>query len=62
MTLNACIVGIGTTRSVGLELGRTPLALQSEAFQAALDDAGLDKGVVDGIITARGGPYGVDYD
>jgi len=62
MALDACIVGVGTTRSVGLELGKTPLALQSEAFQAALDDAGLDKGAVDGIITARGGPYGVDYD
>ena len=62
MALDACIVGVGTTESVGLGLGRTPLALQSEAFQAALDDAGLDKGAVDGIVTARGGPYGVDYD
>lgn len=62
MALDACIVGIGTTRSVGHGLGRTPLSLLSEAFQAALDDAGLDKGAVDGIITARGAPYGVDYD
>jgi acetyl-CoA acetyltransferase len=62
MTLDACIVGIGTSHSVGLELGQTPLALQFEAFAASLSDAGLDKGVVDGVITARGGPYGVDYD
>jgi acetyl-CoA acetyltransferase len=62
VALNACIVGVGTTGAVGLGLGRTPLALQSEAFQAALDDAGLPKGAVDGIVTARGGPYGVDYD
>ncbi|MBB3085523.1 thiolase family protein [Geodermatophilus sabuli] len=62
MALDACIVGVGTSRAVGLDLGRTPLGLQSEAFQAALDDAGLDKGAVDGIVTARGAPYGVDYD
>lgn len=62
MALDACIIGIGTSDSVGLELGRTPLALQMEAFAASLIDAGLDKSAVDGVITARGGPYGVDYD
>jgi acetyl-CoA acetyltransferase len=62
MALDACIVGIGTSDSVGLELGQTPLALQFEAFAASLADAGLDKSVIDGVITARGGPYGVDYD
>jgi len=62
MALDACIVGIGTSHAVGLELGQSPLALQSEAFVAALADSGLDKNAVDGIITARGAPYGVDYD
>ncbi|GAA1787319.1 lipid-transfer protein [Pseudarthrobacter sulfonivorans] len=62
MAIDACIVGIGTSHAVGLELGQTPLALQFEAFTASLEDAGLDKDLVDGIITARGAPSGVDYD
>ncbi|MEU1984455.1 thiolase family protein [Nocardia sp. NPDC019395] len=62
MSLDACIVGVGTSHAVGLELGRTPLDLQFEAFTASLADAGLDKSMIDGVITARGGPYGVDYD
>ncbi|PZH18850.1 hypothetical protein C1I97_03270 [Streptomyces sp. NTH33] len=62
MPLDACIIGIGTSHTIGLDLERTPLTLQSEAFHAALDDAGLEKSAIDGFITARGAPYGVDYD
>lgn len=62
MALDACIIGIGTSEAVGLELGKSPLTLQFEAFAAALEDAGIEKGLIDGVITARGAPYGVDYD
>lgn len=59
---DACIVGIGTSNEFGFDLGKSPLALQAEAFRAALDDAGLDKLAIDGLSTAHGSPNGVDYD
>lgn len=58
----ACIVGVGTSDDFGFDLGRSPLRLQSEAFRAALADAGLDKDDVDGFATAHGSPTGVDYE
>lgn len=62
MAFDACIVGIGTSTEFGFNLGKSPLALQAEAFSSALDDAGLDKSVIDGFITAKGMPNGVDYE
>ncbi len=62
MTLEACIVGIGTSDEFGFNLGKSPLRLQTEAFVRALDDAGLDKSSIDGFITAKGMPNGVDYE
>src|SRR5262245_52280125 len=38
---------------------RTPLSLAVEAFQRALDDAGLERKDVDGIVQLS---YGADYD
>ena len=58
----AAIVGIGTSREFGLVLDRSPMRLQSEAFRAALEDAGLEKSQIDGFATAHGAPHGVDYD
>src|SRR5215467_13793337 len=63
MNLNdVCIAGIGTSDSFGFDLGKSPLRLQSEAFTAALADAGLGAEAIDGFITAKGAPRGVDYE
>jgi acetyl-CoA acetyltransferase len=48
MREGAAIVGIGET-AVGKLPGRTALGLQGEAVQKALADAGIDKGMVDGV-------------
>lgn len=58
----ACIVGVGTNERFGFDLGKSPLHLQTEAFLAALDDAGLQRDDIDGFATAHGSPTGVDYE
>ena len=58
----ACIVGVGTSEEFGPNLGKSPIRLQSEAFNSALADAGLDRGDIDGFATAHGSPSGVDYE
>lgn len=58
----ACIVGVGTSDAFGFSLGKSPLALQTEALRAALDDCGLDKTAIDGVATSHGAPRGVDYE
>lgn len=57
-----CVVGIGTSDAFGFDLGKSPLRLQSEAFHAALADAGLRASDVDGFLTAKGAPRGADYE
>jgi acetyl-CoA acetyltransferase len=59
---DACIVGIGTSDAFGFDLGKSPLRLQAEAFTAALRDSGLAAAAVDGFVTAKGAPRGVDYE
>jgi acetyl-CoA acetyltransferase len=59
---DVCIVGVGTSTAFGFDLGKSPLLLQTEAFLDALTDAGLEAGEVDGFITAKGAPRGVDYE
>ncbi len=59
---NACIVGVGTSEAYGFDLGQSPLRLQAQAFSAALHDSGLDAAAIDGFITAKGAPRGVDYE
>jgi acetyl-CoA acetyltransferase len=59
---DACIVGVGTSDTFGFDLGKSPVRLQTEAFGAALDDAGWSKDRIDGVITSHGSPSGVDYD
>ena len=56
------IVGVGTSEAFGFDLGKSPLRLQAEAFQTALADAGLPKSAIDGFVTAKGAPRGVDYE
>jgi len=55
MTLSdrAAIVGVGATAQ-GTLPGRTPLDLGIESFKRALDDSGLEKGAIDGILTMPG--------
>ncbi|MEU1984456.1 hypothetical protein [Nocardia sp. NPDC019395] len=62
MTLDACVVGIGTSDIIGKDPGRSALRLQFESFRDALQDAGLQKSDINGMVTAWGAPRGVDYD
>jgi acetyl-CoA acetyltransferase len=59
---DVCIVGVGTSEAFGFDLGKSPLALQAEAFAAALADSGVEAGAIDGFITPKGAPRGVDYE
>jgi len=59
---DVCIVGVGTSDAFGFDLGKSPLRIQAEAFTAALSDSGVDAAAVDGFITAKGAPRGVDYE
>ena len=61
MTLDAAIVGIGASR-FGRGLPESQLALAAVAFKAALADAGLERGDVDGLSIHLGWPLGPDYD
>lgn len=49
----AAIAGVGASRQGKLP-GETPMSLLSEAFVAALDDAGIAKDEVDGLLTMPG--------
>ena len=57
----AAIVGVGCT-SFSRRASASALGLASEAFKAALDDAGAARDQVDGLTTHYGFPLGVDYD
>ena len=57
----AAIVGIGTSR-FGRHLPESQLALAAQALKAALADAGLERGDIDGLSIHIGWPLGVDYD
>ena len=58
---DAAIVGVGQT-ALGRFPDRSNLSLGAEAFREALDDAGIDRSQVDGIVINQGFPLGVDYD
>jgi len=61
MTLDAAIVGIGTSR-FGRGLPESQLKLAAIAFKNALADAGLERADVDGLSIHLGWPLGPDYD
>jgi 3-oxoacyl-[acyl-carrier-protein] synthase III len=46
----AAVAGVGASRQGKLP-GETPQSLATEAFRAMLDDAGMTKGEVDGLLT-----------
>ena len=47
---DVAIVGVHATKQ-GRHLGRTAVSLMLEAFNGALDDAGMTKNDVDGVIS-----------
>ena len=51
----APIVGVGATRQGKLP-DETPLSLAAQAFRLALEDSGIDKREVDGLLTMPGTP------
>jgi acetyl-CoA acetyltransferase len=55
------VVGVGTSRFV-IKTPASPMRLAVQAFKAALDDAGLGKHDIDGLVINIGWPLGVDYD
>lgn len=58
---DAAIVGVGQT-PLGKFPDRSNLSLSADAFKAALEDAGIDRAEVDGLVINQGFPLGVDYD
>lgn len=63
MTLSgtSSVIGVGAT-SFERDPDRSPLAMGAEAFVAALADAGIEKGAIDGLVLHIGSPRGIDYD
>ena len=61
MNKEVAIAGIGTT-GFGQFSGRSATSMASQALQAALDDAGLDRSDVDGLTSHIGSPRGLDCD
>ena len=61
MKREVAIAGIGTT-GFGQFSDRSATSMANQALQAALDDAGLDRGDVDGLISQIGSPRGLDCD
>lgn len=61
MRAATAICGAGTT-GVGRFETATPIALASDAVSSALDNAGLPRDRIDGLIVHIGSPRGADYD
>src|SRR5690348_17367874 len=57
----AAICGVGHS-PYGRRLDRSPIDLAGEALRHALDDAGLSRDALDGLIVSFGTPIGVDAD
>ena len=57
----AAIAGAGNS-PYGRRLGRSPIDLAGEAIANALDDAGLGRDDLDGLIVSFGSPLGADVD
>ncbi len=55
------VVGVATI-GFGTYPEKTALDLADEAVSAALDDAGLNRSDVDGLVVNHGSPRGMDYD
>src|SRR4051794_10872861 len=57
----SAIVGVGNS-VFGRRLMRSPIDLACEAIAGALEDAGLGRTELDGLIVSFGSPIGVDGD
>src|ERR1700733_8363209 len=57
----AAIVGVGNS-AYGRRLMRSPIDLAADAIANALDDAGLAREALDGLIVSFGSPIGADAD
>lgn len=55
------IVGVGAS-SFERDPQRSVLTMAGDALMAALDDAGLERGAIDGLCVQIGSPRGADYD
>lgn len=55
------VVGIGTT-GCDRFAGRSASSMAHQALAQALDDAGLERGEIDGLVSQIGSPRGLDYD
>lgn len=62
VTNKPAIIGAGTTAEFGKLPDRTRLSLAAEALGNALDDAGLAKEELDGIVMNMGYPLAMHYD
>jgi acetyl-CoA acetyltransferase len=56
------VVGIGMTRPMPHQDVLSGLELAASAFVEALDDAGLERSQIDGLVVQHGQPGGGDYD
>ena len=57
----AAIVGVGAS-SFERDPDRSVLEMAGQALQGALDDAGLERAAIDGLVVQIGSPRGADYD
>ena len=56
------IIGVGNSNYERLGAEVSPLVPLVSAFKHALDDAGIQRSQVDGLLVNIGTPFGVDYD
>lgn len=56
------IVGVGNSEFARFPVSRSPVSLVVDAFKMALDDSGLTREDIDGVLINIGTPMGVDYD
>lgn len=61
MRREAAIVGAGTV-GFGRFTDRSSAALANTALEGALEDSGLSRGDIDGLVVQIGSPRGLDYD
>ena len=56
------VIGVGNSTYQRHSASVSPLVPLAEAFKAALDNAGLQRSDIDGLLVNIGTPFGVDYD
>ncbi len=56
------IIGVGNSKYERMSASASPLVPLVTAFKNALEDAGIERSDVDGLLVNIGTPFGVDYD